>query len=116
MDFSEIYEAPHPMPKEYSEELPRFFANPIETIESHLDAFSCYMEFMGAKHEDVYMRALCESLGGNADFRLYTLTPGSITGYDMFTKLLRDEWGKNIDESMQPNNDCVVVDQFDKND
>ena len=34
----------------------------------------------------------------------------------MFTKLLRDEWGKNIDNSMQPNNDSVVVDQCDKDD
>ena len=34
----------------------------------------------------------------------------------MFTKLLRDEWGKSIDESIQPNNDCVVVDQSDKDD
>ena len=34
----------------------------------------------------------------------------------MFTKLLRDEWGKSIDNSMQPNNDSVVVDQCDKDD
>ena len=44
------------------------------------------------------------------------LAPRSITGYDMFTKLLRDEWGKKLDKSMQPNNDCVVVDQYDKDD
>ena len=34
----------------------------------------------------------------------------------MFTKLLREEWGKNIDESMQPNNDFIVEDQSDKDD
>ena len=34
----------------------------------------------------------------------------------MLTKLLREEWGKNIDESIQPNNDCVVEDQSDKDD
>ena len=66
------------------------------------------MESLGAKDEDVYMWALGESLGGNVGFWLYQLAPGSITGYDMFTKLLRDEWSKNIDESIQPNNDCVV--------
>ena len=71
----------------------------------------CYMESMGADHEDVYMRALCESLGGNADYWLYTLAPGSIIGYDMFTDLLRKEWGESIDESMHPNNDFVVEDQ-----
>ena len=51
------------------------------------------MESLGTEHEDVYMRALCESLGANVNFWLYMLAPGSITGYDMFTKLLRDEWG-----------------------
>ena len=74
-DFSQVYEAPHPMPKRYSEGLPRFFANFVESIESHLDAFWCYMESLGAEHEDVYMRALGESLGGNANFLLYTLAP-----------------------------------------
>ena len=74
------------------------------------------MESPGAEHEYVYMRALVESLGDNADFWLYTLAPESITGYDMFTNLLRKEWGKNNDESIQPNNDCVVVGQSDKDD
>ena len=69
LDFFEIYEAPHPMPKRYSDRLPRFFANSAESIESHLDAW-CYMESLGVEHEDVYMRALCESLGGNANFWL----------------------------------------------
>ena len=55
LDFSEIYEVPHPMPKEYSEELPRFFANSTESIASHLDSFWCYMESLGAEHEYFYM-------------------------------------------------------------
>ena len=87
LDFSQVYEAPHPMPKRYSEGLPRFFANSIESIESHLDAFWCYMESLGTENEDVYMQDLGESLGGNVDFWLYTLAPGSITGYNMFTNL-----------------------------
>ena len=74
------------------------------------------MESMGAEHEHVYMRSLCESLGGNADFWLYTLAPGSITEYDMFTDLLIKEWGKSIDKSIHPNNDCVVDDQSDEDD
>ena len=49
------------------------------------------MEAYRAEDEDVYMQALGESLDGNANFWLYTLAPGSITGYDMFTKLLREE-------------------------
>ena len=58
------------------------------------------MKAYRVEDEDVYMRALGKSLEGNVIFWLYTLAPGSITGYDMFTKLLRDEWGKNIDESI----------------
>ena len=34
----------------------------------------------------------------------------------MFTKLLKEEWGKKIDQSIHPNNDCVVEDQSDKDD
>ena len=90
------------MPKGYSEVLPCFFANLIESIESHLDTFWSYMESLGVEHEDVYMRALGESLGGNVDFWLYMLALGSITGYDMFTKLLREEgrpsWGRGYFE------------------
>ena len=100
------------MPYRYIERLPRFYAIAIESIECHLDAFLCYMESLGAEDEDVYMEALGESLEGNANFWLYTLAPGSITGYDMFTKLLREEWGKNI----EPNNYCVFEDQADKDD
>ena len=77
----------------------------------HSDACWCYMESLGAEHEDIYMRALCESLGCNVDFWLYTLAPRFITKYDMFTDLLIKEWGKSIDKSIQPNNDCVVEDQ-----
>ena len=56
------------MPKGYSEGLPRFYANAIESIQKHLDVVWYYMEAYGTEHEDVYMWALCESLGGNADF------------------------------------------------
>ena len=34
----------------------------------------------------------------------------------MFTDLLREEWGKNIDKSIEPNNDCVVEDKSNKDD
>ena len=34
----------------------------------------------------------------------------------MFTDLLRKEWGESIDESIHPNNDCVVEDQSDEDD
>ena len=115
-DFPEIPGAPRPMPKGYSEGFPRYYANAIESIEKHLDSIWYYMEAYGAEHEDVYMRALGESLGGNANFWLYTLAPESITRYDMFTELLRKEWGKIVDESMQPNNDCLVEDQSDEDD
>ena len=36
-DFSQVYGAPHPMPKGYNEGLPRFYVNPIKSIEKHLD-------------------------------------------------------------------------------
>ena len=104
------------MPIGYNEGLPRFYANPIESIEKHLDVVWYYMEAYGVEHEDVYMRALGESLGGNADFWLYTLAPGSIIGYDMFIDLLRKEWVKSIDKSIHPNNGCVVENQSDKDD
>ena len=72
------------------------------------------MEAYRAEDEDVYMQALGESLEGNANFWLYMLAPGSITGNNMFTKLLREEWGKKIDEFIQLDNDGVVEEQSDK--
>ena len=104
------------MPNRYIEGSPRFNANAIKSIESHLDAFWCYMESLGAEDEDVYLQALDESLGGNVGFLLYQLAPGSFNGYDMFTKLLREEWGKKIDESIQVDNDSVVEEKTDKDD
>ena len=52
-DFSKIPGAPHPMPKGYSEGLPRFYENAIESIEKHLDVVWYYMEAYRAKDEDV---------------------------------------------------------------
>ena len=57
-DFSQVHEAPHPMPKRYSEGLPCFFANSIKSIEIHLDAFWCYIESLGTKHEYVCMESI----------------------------------------------------------
>ena len=34
----------------------------------------------------------------------------------MFTDLVRKEWGKSIDKSIHPNNDCVVQNQSDEDD
>ena len=54
------------MPKGYSEGMPRFYANTIESIEKHLDVVWYYMEAYGAKDEDVYMCALGVSLDWDA--------------------------------------------------
>ena len=42
------------------------------------------------------------------------LAPESITGYDMFTYLLIDKWGRNTENSLkcQSSNDCVVDNQY----
>ena len=58
LDFSEIYDAPHLIPKEYSEGFPLFFENSIKSIEIHLDAFWCYIESLGTKHEYVCMESI----------------------------------------------------------
>ena len=61
-DFSEIPRAPHPMPNDYTRRLPQFNGNKDISIESHLDILWDYMEIRGADNEDVYMRALGESV------------------------------------------------------
>ena len=42
------------------------------------------------------------------------LAPESITGYDMFTDMLIDKWGRNSDNSLEckSNNDCAVDNQY----
>ena len=59
------------------------------------------MESWGAEDEDVYMRALGDSFDGDAKLWFDHLEPGSITGYDMFTHLLKENCGKNICESIE---------------
>ena len=53
--------------------------------------------------------ALGASLDGDAKLWFDHLEPGSITGYDMFTHLLKENWGRNIYESIeeQSGNDCL---------
>ena len=70
----------------------------------------------GADDEDVYMWALGESLDGDSCLWFNHLMPISVTSYDMFTDLLKKEWGENIDEPSEPQsrNDCDVEDQFDE--
>ena len=72
------------------------------------------MEIRGADNEDVYMRALGESLRGDVQLWFDQLAPESITGYDMFTEFLIDKWGRNTDNSLEckSSNDYVVDNQY----
>ena len=74
------------------------------------------MESKGTDDEDVYMRDLGESLVGSTRWWFDHLASRSINRYDLFTKLLIDEWCENIDESIQDqsNNDFVDEDQLDE--
>ena len=76
------------------------------------------MESWGAKDEDVYMCALGASLDRDAKQWFDHLEPGSITGQDMFTDLLIEEWGVDIKHSIeeQLGDDCVNENQFDEDD
>ena len=95
-DFSKIQGAPHPMPNDYTRRLPQFYGNKDISIESHLDILWDYMEIRGTNNEDVYMRALGESLQGDVQLWFDHLAPGSITGYDMFMGMLIDKWGRTL--------------------
>ena len=102
------------MPNDYTRRMPRFNGNKDISIESHLDILWDYMESRGANNEDVYMRALGESLQGDVQLWFDHLAPGSITGYDMFTDLLIDSWSRNTDKILecQSSNDYVVDNQY----
>ena len=90
------------MPKDYIKKLSRFYVNNATSIQDNLQMLWDHMEVRGADHEDVYMRALGESLDGDARLWFDHLAPISVTGYDMFTDLLKKEWGENIDEPLEP--------------
>ena len=72
------------------------------------------MEIRGAENEDVYMRALGESLRRDVQLWFDHLAPESITGYDMFTDLLIDSRSRNTDKILecQSSNDCAVDNQY----
>ena len=86
------------MPKDYIKKLPRFYGNIATSIEDHLQILWDRMEVRGTDDKDFYMWSLGESLDGDARLRFDHLTPRSIIGYDMFTDLLKNEWGENIDK------------------
>ena len=52
---SEIDGAPHPMPKDCIQRLPRFYGNNATSIEVHLQMLWDHMKVRGADDEDVYM-------------------------------------------------------------
>ena len=54
------------MHKGYIKNLPCFRGNNAKSIEDHLQILWDHMEVRGADDEDVYMRALGESLDGDA--------------------------------------------------
>ena len=73
-------------------------------------SFAITWKIRGANNEDVYMRALGESLRGDVQLWFDHLAPEFITGYDMFTDLLIDKWGRNTDNSLEYkcSNGCAV--------
>ena len=77
-------------------------------------SFGTTWKIRGADNEDVYMRALGDSLRGDVQLWFHHLAPKSIKGYDMFTDLLIDKWGRNNDNSLdcQSSNDCSVDNQY----
>ena len=61
-------------------------------IEEHIESVWNYMDAYGAEAEDVYMVALESSLEGDARGWFDRLPPGSVDGYDTFTKKLVEDW------------------------
>ena len=53
------------MPNNFTRRLPQLNGNKDIFVESHLDTLWNYIEIRGADNEDVYMRALGESLQGD---------------------------------------------------
>ena len=104
------------MPNDYTKELPCFSGNNSISIEGYLDVFWWYMESQGAEDEDVFMHSLGAALDGDAKLWFNHFEPRTITGYDMFTDLLKKKWGKNIDKSIeeQSGDDCVDENQFEE--
>ena len=104
------------MPNDYTKELPCFSGNNSISIEGYLDVFWWYMESQGAEDEDVFMHALGAALYGDAKLWFNHLEKGFITGYNMFTDLLKKKWGKNIDKSIeeQLGDDCVNENQYEE--
>ena len=102
---------------DYTRRMPQFNGNKDISNESHLDILRDYMEIRGADNEDVYMRALRESLRGDVQLWFDHLAPESITRYDMFTYLLIDKWGRNTDNSLEckSRNVCAVDNQYIEN-
>ena len=92
-----IQGAPHDMPKKYFDKLPKFNGLLVIPIEEHIESVWNYMDAYGAEAEDVYMVALKASLEGDARGWFDRLPPGSVHGYDTFTKKLIEYCSSKLD-------------------
>ena len=92
-----IHGDPHDLPKKYFDKLPRFNGSTTIPIEGHIESVWSYIDAYEAKAEDVYMVALKASLEGDARSWFDRLPPGSVDGYDTFTKKLTEDWSSKLD-------------------
>jgi hypothetical protein len=82
---------------DYQKYMPKFSGVEEVTAEEHLELFYSYVDNLNITDEDVWMRVFVQSLDGEARRWFRELTPGSITGIEVFDDIFLKQWGDKKD-------------------
>jgi hypothetical protein len=82
---------------DYQKYMPKFSGVEEVTTEEHLELFYSYVDNLNITDEDVWMRVFVQSLDGEARRWFRELTPGSITGIEVFDDTFLKQWGDKKD-------------------
>ena len=94
------------MPDKYFDKLLKFNGSSAISIEEHIESVWNYMDAYRAEAEDVYMVSLKASLEGDSRSWFDRFPPGSVDGYNNFTRKLIEDWSTN------PNNRFLLNQLF----
>jgi hypothetical protein len=82
---------------DYQKYMPKFSGAEEVTTKEHIELFYSYVDNLNITDEDVWMRVVLQSLDGEARRWFRELTPGSITGIEVFDDTLLKKWGDKKD-------------------
>ncbi|HEX4849980.1 MAG TPA: hypothetical protein VFV08_04190, partial [Puia sp.] len=90
---------PNPIDKHLRLQVPKFLGNNTVSGEDHLKAFQNVMDNFEVEHEDVFMKSFMQSLIDEAREWYKNLPDRSISSWDDFKRMFKEQYGDKTDPS-----------------